>query len=317
MKVLHLSDTPLSGSPIRISNLLNRIGNSGEAAYKTNSIHLVWHPTWGFRDFGADVVSSKLDRAQIATYLEWADVIHYHNRYERQLIFTQTGLKPPKKPSVIQMHSPRKSEDFSGEVKSGVPIAVIAQYHVREWSELKFIVPNVVDIDLPEYKKFYLVNTLPIVSYAPSNCNLKGWDDKGYNIVAPVLKRMALASQIQFQLIVNQPHSQCLELKRFADIGIDEVVTGSYHLSSLEYLAMGTPCFANIDELTRKAIVEVTGAEKLPWEVCKPHEFESKMRSMVMFKSYVEEGKRARRWMDNYWNPEFLYLKYVDMYRSL
>lgn len=312
MKVLHLSDTPLSGSPVRISNLLNRVGGED-----VESRHLVWHPVWGFRDFGSDVVSAELSVDEVEQHLEWADVIHYHNRYKRQEVFKKTGLKPPKKPSVIQVHSPRKSEDFSEELSSGLPIAVIAQFHVREWREAKFLVPNVVDIDLPEYQPLCANNSVPMVSYAPSNCTLRGWDDKGYHLTAPFLKRLAFSNKIIFQLIVKLPHAKCLELKRLADIGIDEMVTGSYHLNSLEYLAMGIPCFAGIDDLTKKAILDVTGASSIPWVVCKADQFECTLSEMIRTRSFTEKGIESRFWMEKYWNPEKLKDKYLSMYKEL
>jgi hypothetical protein len=181
--VLHLSDTTLSGSPIRICKLLNKHSKR----YKAR--HLVWQPVFDKRVFEVDMVSSMMTNPEITEWIRWADIIHYHNRHGRQQVFSRLGIKPPDKPSVIQIHSPRFSENFTPEVESGVPLAIIAQYHPRQWPEGKFIVPNVVDITDPVFTPVEdkPVRTRPIVSYAPSNTTAKGWDDKGYAIVRPHL----------------------------------------------------------------------------------------------------------------------------------
>lgn len=318
LKVLHLSDTPLSGAPLRLSKLLAKYG-------EIESRHMVWKEKLGYREYGADISGQTADR-ELLHYLiyEWADILHFHNRYARQEVFKALGTPPPAKPSVIQMHSPRDSEDFSEEVRSAIPIAVIAQYHVRQWPEAKFLVPNAVDI----YHRDYLPTTAskairfgktkaPVVSYAPSNTNMPGWNDKSYGIVAPVLKRMRLAGIIDYQLICKAPFDDVMIKKKQADIGIDEVSTGSYHLSSLEYLSLGVGCFANIDPLTEKAIKDVTGAAAIPWIRANKDSFERVLRNILKERSWPEIGDASRSWMEEYWNPRILCSHYLKMYQSL
>lgn len=310
MKILHLSDTTLSGSPIRINDLLNKYADC-------QSRHMVWEPVSNvWRKFKTDLISSQMSRDEVVSWLEWADVIHYHNRWKRQKVLTQHRLSPPKKPSVIQIHSPRfDNEKFDEEVASGTPLAVIAQYHVREWPELKFIVPNVVDIHAPEMIPDPLRGGSPkIVSYAPSNCTAKGWNDKGYPQIGPILKKLKLAGLIQYQLIVNKPHDEVLRLKRLADVGIDEIITGSYHLSSLEYLSLDVPCFANLDDKTEAVVKELTGATSLPWLKSNPGSFKADLFKVL---SNRTEKPKSRQWMESFWHPDFLVNKYLTMYGEL
>lgn len=314
LKVLHLSSTPLSGSPIRISALLSKHGG-------IESRHMVWREKLGYREYGADI-SGKGASLEYLHYLiyEWADVLHFHNRWKRQEVFGALKCEPPKKPSVIQIHSPRDSEDFSEEVKSGIPLAVIAQYHVRQWPELRFIVPNVVDIYHKDYvstKEPRPLPYMPTVSYAPSNTNMPGWNDKSYGVVAPVLKRMRIAGTVDYQLICKAPFDDVMIKKKQADIGIDEVSTGSYHLSSLEYLSLGVGCFANIDPLTEKAIKDVTGATTIPWIRATKDNFERVLRNILKDQSWPEIGVASRTWMEEYWNPNLLCSHYLKMYESL
>jgi hypothetical protein len=313
LKILHLSDTPWSGAVIRIVRLFNR-------HTKHEVRHLVWDPVARDRVFETDIASSNLTRDEVEMWLGWADIIHYHGRYRRQAIFSAHKLPVPKKPSVIQMHGPRTSDNYAPELNSGVPLAVVAQYQVRIWPEAKFIVPNVVDITDDAYNmpKPVKMNRIPCVSYAPSNFNCRGWDNKGYGEVAPILKRMNLAGQIVFQLIVNQPHDIALSRKRRADIGIDEVVTGSYHLSSLEYLAMGTPCFAGLDQQTIDVVKNITGCpDNLPWIVSNAGNFQSKLNRIIKERTWPQLGAESRIWMEKYWNPQFLVGCYEKMYEEI
>jgi hypothetical protein len=77
MNVLLLSDTGLSGSPIRITDLINK-----HTTHKAK--HVIWDATTGFRAFKTDVVAPRVGRDEVAALLEWADVVHYHNRWRRQ-----------------------------------------------------------------------------------------------------------------------------------------------------------------------------------------------------------------------------------------
>lgn len=318
MKVLHLSDTPLSGAPIRIVELLNNHSQG-----KVQARHICWDLSTSsqpWRRYRTDMLGSEMQHDQLMHWLEWADVYHFHNRWARQKIFARLGLDRPKyKKSVIQIHSPRESESFAQELESKIPLAIVGQYHPRQWlNELTYIVPNVVDITHPEFKRNVPpLRPAPVISYAPSSTAGKGWDDKSYGDVAPLLKRMHLAQEIYFQLIIKQPYEKVVEMKRNADIGIDEISTGSYHLSSLEYLALGIPCFANVDKLTADIVKKMTGSTTLPWIVANKNTFKNMLLKLIKDQSWQDLGAQSRQWMELFWNPESLVEQYVEMYEDL
>lgn len=332
MRIIHLSDTQLSGAVIRLSTLLAKYGG-------VESRHICWMDKIGYREYESDIVGYKACKeTMIYLIYDWADVIVYHNRWKRQEVFQVLKMEPPKKPSMIQIHSPRESEDFREEEESGLPLAIVAQYHVRQWPELTYIVPNVVDIYHKDYtprlqktttssSKDYLARmrvmdkklpiALPVVSYAPSNTNSTGWDDKGYNIIAPVLKRLKMDHALSYQLIQQRPFKDVMALKKEADIGIDEIVTGSYHLSALEYLSLGVPCFTNIDKHTEKVVKDLTGSLSLPFLKANKDSFERMLIDILKEKSWPELGRKSRAWMESYWNPEFLCNHYKKIFEGL
>lgn len=315
MKILHLSDTTLSGAPIRAARLLSKYTNH-------EARHIVWHPVMYGRVFDIDLIGSKMQKDEIQKWFNWADVIHYHNRWARQEIFQKIKL-PKKKKSVIQIHSPRDfandEHGFKEEVESGVPIAVIAQYHTRQWPERTFTIPNVVDIydELHSPIKRQRGNLLTI-GYAPSSPNGKGWDNKSYSTVNRFLKKHFLARKLVYQRIIGKPHFECLALKQKCDVGIDEVSTGSYHMSSLEFLSMGVACMANIDALTERTVKDLTGAKKLPWLVTTENNFQSTIDLMLRDKQSIYQlGTNSRVWMEKYWNPKALCKHLIKMYEEL
>lgn len=312
MNILHVSDNTHSGSPIRIVDLFNKYTEH-------RAKHLVWEPITGYRKFKVDMVSSSMPQDEIMSWFRWADFICYHNKYKSQSIFKKVAFSGiPERPAIIQIHSPREKID-SEVLDSGLPLAIVAQYHVRQWPEANHIVPNVVDIFDPAYQRAAAPPTtrLPVVSYAPSNWNAKGWDDKGYGVVAPLLKRLKLEGIIDFQPIVMQPHNKAMAEKKKADIGIDEIATGSYHLSSLEYLSLGIPCFANLDNQTEAVVKNLTGASFLPWVKADKSNFRSRLLEILPYSARSELGRLSRQWMEQFWNPEVLVSHYMKAYKEL
>ena len=185
---------------------------------------------------------------------------------------------------------------------------------------MRYLIPNVVDIhDDIHCERERLKRKYPTVGYAPSNWNAKGWDNKGFGLVHPYLKRrQTLSRDIRYTLIAKKPFTAAMEMKRQCDMGIDEFMTGSYHLSSMEFLSMGIATVAHLDELTRKAVFDVTGAENLPWIDVTKNNFSHKLdRAMTDMAFLEEKGKESRKWMERHWAPENLTQHYVQMYEDL
>lgn len=311
MKILHLSSTTLSGAPYRLSQVYNKY--SGH-----ESRHICWTDIIYNRVFPCDLVGSAMSKDELKHWLDWADVLHFHNRWKRQEIFKDVSM--PDKPSVIQIHSPREEEGHHEEVASGVPLAIIAQYHVRQWPELEFIIPNVVDIydGIHQPPKEKLKKVLPLISYAPSSPCGRGWNRKSYPTVSPILKRMFFGRKIFYDRLVGLPYLECMKKKQQADIGIDEISTGSYHMSSLEYLSMGVCTIGRLDEQTEKVLKDLTGAQTLPWTQTTEGKFKHLIVELVNNPEMVKHhGNEARLWMEKYWDPKVLCSHFTNMYERL
>ena len=142
---------------------------------------------------------------------------------------------------------------------------LIGEYHPREWPECH-IVPNVVETTEPLLTPQERVWSGPLrVAYSPSRIRLLGWDNKGYDETVPVLQAFVNKGSLTAEVIYGVPHAECLAHRQRAHIAIDEIVTGSYHLCSLEALSQGCLTMAGLDQLQQDTLKALTGASWLPW----------------------------------------------------
>lgn len=310
--ILHLSDTTLSGSPYRIAAL------HAKYSKKHESRHLVWHKVFAGRTFSTDMVAPEMSRDELMYWVhEWADILHFHNRWKRQELFKVIPY-PKNKLGVIQIHSPREEEGHLEEIDSGLPLAIIAQYHVRQWKEHSFVVPNVVDINEQYHKPTWRPErAIPKIAYSPSMPSGIGWNRKSYPVVNPTLTKMNSLGLIDYCRITDMTHLECMISKQNADIGIDEVSTGSYHMSSLEFLSQGVCCIAGVDKHCAKVLMDLTGADHLPWFHATESNFKERLRQLIDSNEYSAIGYNGRKWMEKYWSPKVLLGHYDKMYQSL
>lgn len=322
MNILHLSNTPLSNSPANLVQSLNHCGHQATLLlHRKSNVNKV---------YVGGTLWDELSLDRLTELFRNAEVLHFHNYAWEQRIFKeypQLLTVAKTKPSLIQYHSPRDSiENFETSIADKtLKHAVIGQYHVRQYPECEFVVPNVVPLFDPKYQPLnakWESMTTPTVSYAPSNTSLKGWDDKGYDIVMPVLQQLERSGQIVKDSMVGVPYEECMMRKRWAHIGIDEIVTGSYHLSGLEYLAMGCVTIGYLDELTLSALSKIVpeeGMRQLPWILVNKEDMRP-LRSWISPQARSELHERAnysRRWMETYWSVEANVKRFEGIYQSL
>lgn len=315
MKIVHLSNTPLSNSPSNLAKIQRDVGHDSRALLhrqaNTNKI-FVGGELW-----------QNMDHDQLTNMFEDADVVHFHNFGWTQQIFKHhphlIEIVKEKK-CLIQYHSPRQGlESFEDTLKDTFfdnRRAVVAQYQTRLYPEANFIVPNVLPIFDDMFKPIPSRDWgQPVISYAPSNTNLRGWDDKGFSKIMPILKR---GRRLTVDIITNTPYEETMLRKKWATIGLEEVVTGSYHLSFLEYLAFGCATIGNLDDPTKKAMAAVVGIEavaELPYIQTDIQSLPETLNEI--FEMGQTYGERARTWMETHWNPNTLVKYFDDIYAKL
>jgi hypothetical protein len=222
----------------------------------------------------------------------------------------------PSKQVVIQVHSPRASLKNIGKTLKDPTIdvrLVVAQFQARQFPECT-VVPNAVNIEEKPYVNLKRNNDLPHIVYSPSNTALKGWSNKGHSAVSKALKSMRHFATTD--IITNTPHIECVTRKQRGDIAIDEFMTGSYHLCTLEGLSHGQAVFCHLDELTKKAVAKIT-SDPLPVIDTSEKNFSKDLWDLLKDRNLINKmGENARAFMEKNWSPKEINEKYEKAYRS-
>lgn len=268
MICVHISYTPLAGAPIRIVNALNKYTD-----IKARLINL--NPNiYGARVFEEDLIWEK-DKDEALEIITKADIIclHHWMRLDDngfKINFLDITKKNCK--FVRQFHSNLDTitgGDYNLKqiiINENIPKIVIPHYPERSILNAK-IVPNIIPIDDENYKpNVKQDNDKPVIFYSYTFNNegfSSRWDTKGYPEVSRLLQHFKDLANIK--KITNTPFFECLKIKRESDIVIDDIITGSYHLTSLEALSQGKLTLAYLDNRTQYILRKLTGASELPF----------------------------------------------------
>lgn len=257
-------------------------------------------------------------RVKVREVLARADVIHFHN-----FIDPDDRLMAPyrelisDKARVLQYHSePRLVERaFPGKDvvgRSDIRTLVIAQKHARFYPR-SVPVPNVIDIFDPRLTPdgHRLGRGALKLLYAPTDRRRHGdyhdtCSGKGFHETLPILERLTADGLIELTVVDSMPWEELMARKRRHDVFVDEVVTGGYHLSSLEALSQGLVTIAHLDAETRAVLHRIVGEEtELPWCTSTLATLEDDLRRLCALPPADLQGikDRGRRWMEERWHP--------------
>ena len=211
---------------------------------------------------------------------------------------------PKETPTVFIYHSqPSHMPKPWTAIADGMPWAVIGQYQPRLYGDCS-IVPNLIPLKHSWYQAGHKPDDRVRIAYSPSNRSLGGWDDKGY---ADTMKAFD-GLDADIDVIVGVTLRECLARKSAAHIVIDECVTGSYHRSSLEALALGCVVVNNIDAPCAHLIRLMTGGTGHPFVTCHIKALRDTLESLIDQgpDKLTHWGCRNREWMESAWNPKDL-----------
>ncbi|WP_243360670.1 glycosyltransferase family 1 protein [Fundidesulfovibrio terrae] len=318
MRVLHFSITPLAGMPVRLVQALNR--HTGVDA------RLVDLKRFGLYDHDLVFVESPEEALDLA----WeADVIHLHNYLDYgskafgRIDFGE--LARAGKRIVRQFHS---SPDLVAQVMGitpeallaqDIPAIAIAQYPERLYPKA-MVVPNFV----PETDEAYLPTSKPPrwdVFYSPTK-DLSAWADrwstKGMPEATAVIEGVAKRTGCRAKIITGLPLAEALALKRASRIVVDDLVTGSYHLTGLEGLAQGKCVLSFLDERSLALLRHFSGADAHPFVNVRLEDAAEALEYLVREPELTRElGAQGRRWLNDHWPEECMVRFYEHVYELL
>lgn len=330
MQVVHLSLTPLAGSPIRIVNALRR-----HTSWQARLV--VLNPSaYSTRTFEGDL-DWTLDREEALSCIRRADILHLHHFFDLEhnpFELDFAALRRSGKQLVRQFHSGPfhiaggQVSRIREVIESPIPQLVISQYQERYFPRAR-LVPNLVPLDDDLYRPLVIPRSTENlrIFFAPSSPTsawehldaIRRWETKGLPETVRMLQHVQRRNpSVVVDVRRDIPHTDCLYARQAADLSIDDLVTGSFHLSSLEGLAQGVPTLSFLDRRTLSILAEMTGTATHPWINCR---LENAEGALIALGEHSEKrralGKAAHEWMLKYWNDRDLIFHYTDAYTFL
>ena len=194
---------------------------------------------------------------------------------------------------------------------------VVAQFHEPYYPDA-LPLPLIIETPKVSLKK---QREIPRVCFSPSNKKgafAERWETKARNEVLYILEKLKERNLIDYFLIEDKDFHECVELKADADIFIDDVVTGSFHTSSLESLALGTPTISYIDSRTQMVLAELTGTQDLPIINSKLEDLEETIVLLAKNPSLRQEiAKFSYSFIQCHYSEELMTKKYDDTFKLI
>jgi hypothetical protein len=320
MRVVHLSRTPVAGSPGNIVAALNRLT-------EIQARHIMFAPAaYGARTFPVDLEWAG-QREQSLDAIAAADVIHIHQFFSFDDTFgadfaRRFGTKKIIKQyhSAPHLWSQREPDLIERIVNEDVAQLVIAQGPERYYPRAR-VVPNPIPLNHPLYLPAPEAPGLPIVAFAPSGRSSAWrtrWETKGAPQTLRLLRKLERQGVCRVRLLTDLPHALCMRAKQEAAVVIDECVTGNYHLSGLEALSQGKPTLGYLDARVQWQLRRLSGALELPWVDVRLEEAQQPLRDLLADADLrAEIGAAARRWMETYYDEAAMIEHYRQAYYDL
>ncbi len=312
MNILQLSGSPVAGVPYILRDIFNKY-SAHECKALTGPSRYPDGRAWDRPD------ANLADPRGAVPLIKWADAIVLHNGgHHRNMRIYHQHFKGKK--LISYYHSEPHRVDRSWE-RRGIPTYVIAQGHSLLYPKLP-VLPNLVDIfdelmlpapplQRPEPCK------LPVVGYAPSNrqktvremhnlMKAYRYSSKGYPVTKPVLDRLA-GEGWKTNIYWGIPFRLCMVRRKECHVFVDEVVTGSYHRSTLEACSHAQVAVNFISEPVRDIVKRIADAKDVPFLRSNSESLYEEMKRLQAEPCLMKEmGEHSRRWMETHWHPKVL-----------
>lgn len=322
MKVVHISVTPLAGSPIRIVNALNKYTDIQARSINLNA------NAYGSLTFPEDLLWSE-HREICEAVIREADILHFHHWFDFSSIrnpfnFDFLSVMKPGAKYLMHWHSnPMTISSLVGWsvesiVQINVPQMVVAQFHESYYPNA-CPVPLIVEVESlsPALEQ----RAKPIIFFSPSSkrhAYEERWETKGRSEVLELLESIKLERVLDYKLVENVPFVECNQLRSECDVVIDDLITGSFHTTALEGLALGKPTFSYLDARTQMVLSQITGTTDCPIINVRYMEAKKVLADLSRDPVLREEiGAFSRDWMLEYYSEKKMIDHYVQAYKSL
>ena len=316
LRIIHFSKTPCAGSTIRLVQCLNKFTDFDVRLVETNR--------WGL--FDSDLIISE-SPDEICELVEKADIIHIHNylHYDSKEFHPIDFGNLKKNGKIFIRHLRSDPESISRRafmsvqelINLDIPSVVVGQFMERFYPKAR-VVPNII----PENDPLYIPSKQNEgIYYAPTfkhSAWTERWETKAAPEVKMILENLKKNKNAKINTFDIKPLKDALKIKQSSEIVIDDLVTGSYHISSLEGLSMGKPVLTYLDNRTQFVFNELSGSNECPLINTRFEEAYEILAFLLDNKKITNEiGKNSRVWFEKYWSEKILVNHFIKLYEDL
>ena len=312
-RVLHVASSILAGAPANLSLALAR-----HSRYRSTLIQ-----TGDFADPRRATMAPEAIHFRSRSSTEWlcrellreTSIVHIHNTVHPSFL----GLLAEVPNEVIfihHAHSPLYERPLFFDHGPGLELRLSARFAVSHFHPRAYPdavpMPNIVPRSRPPARRAGPLRVL----YSPSHRGGGRWNAKTNREFERALVAVRRLEGVDLIEVDDATPAELFEIRTRCDVTIDEVVTGSYHLVSVEGLAAGTVVINNADEASmwaaqmglrsdlRPPFVR-TNSEGLPETIAALRSdaegtFEKRLQGYAFFESFMTPGRLAAIYEEEY-----------------
>lgn len=322
MFVVHISNSPLVGSPGKISYLLNLKAEFSSVHYCVNDYPDKSPLNKKFIE-NSFVLSSKEFNFKpfFLDDLKKADIVHIHNEIPHDLALEIFSYAKNAQ-FIYQVHSPLREGPLYVDRSEKMLLhfdkkLVVAQYQPRLYQDY-IMVPNIIN-SFASVNYYEPGESLKIM-FSPSHSRGGRWNAKTDDRVEMALKAIQNIPGVEMIQPVAPLHpNTLLNLRRKSHISIDEILTGAFHQVSLEGLICGNITINGADTLSKLAFSQSYGSsfDEIPFVFSAEDDlFDLVLDYVQSPEKIIQEQEKTYAFALKYMNPNILIKEYIDVYLS-
>lgn len=302
MKIVHLLRSYCSGAPDALSKKLSSLDGIDSQVIQVKA------------DAADDMFNAITSDRELMYKLSRADIVHWHN------IFINIELSAKQ---IVTFHGPPENNIIKYSLKQvklnkRVIKTVVAHYHVSLDAYKGYHgVRNIVDVSIPTYDTYQPGEDI-LIGMTPTPDQLNTiWQRKGLEQTMLVMERVSdRLPNVKFRMLTNRPYYESLRFKNECNIVLDECITPSYHLCSLEGIALGKPTVCWLDDRVESTLKRITGADNIPFinsHICWLEDvlYENITKGTQHLNAI---GKQSKEWFKKYWKTSDILNEYLRIY---
>lgn len=308
--ILHISSIPCANRPYNTAKLIEMYSTKYSAHHILCSQYGRSNPDIPYREFPIDL-SWEQNKSYCIELLNKAKIIHIHHNTTKEIrkfipnnvpiIWTVSNLSQS-----LNLNNNTYNQHYNTYIKSLANLITTTEEPLQK--EAYFYLTNVcLPLIAPFYHKPLLKdNEIPVVVYAPTNrVNYRNnkFVSKGYQDVLSIIDKIKSCCDFDFHLVEGMPYEENINIKKMADIIIDDVISETFHNSTIEAIYFNAVPLTNFSNSNFPAIK--TNINNLEDNLCK----------LLKHRAYLETQKRnILEWKKKYYQPEQLLEKYEFLY---